>query len=172
MATTLTVGKIYFIESEAAQQDWITNNAGDPDAIDLDQFTEGTHYVSVEIPTGFTRNSFTGAIVTPSGAGKSYDERNATRFYKTLQRGIQSTLANANLVDKFVMDDRHTSGASATFKRYYMIVYFGTNSHLEFTDGSNNRKSYCKGIILSVATQWVESENLVFTLRINWESVW
>ena len=121
---------------------------------------------------GFTRNSFTGAIVTPSGAGKSFDDRNAARFYKALQRGFQTTLANANLVDKFVMDDRHTSGATATFKRYYMIVYFGTNAHLEFTDGSNARKSYCRGIVLSVATQWIESDSLNFLLRINWESVW
>ena len=104
-------------------QDWITNNAGDPDAIDLDNFTLGTDYVEINIPRGFTRNSFIGALVTPSGAGRSFDERNATRFYRVLQRGIQTTLTNANLIDKFAMSDRHTSGASATFKRYYLIVY-------------------------------------------------
>ena len=89
-----------------------------------------------------------------------------------LQRGIQTTLANANLIDKFAMSDRHTSGASAVFKRYYAIVYFGTNAHLEFTDPNDNRKSYCKGIILGVITQWIESNSLVFAVRINWDSVW
>lgn len=172
MATALTVGKFYLIESDAGNQDWITNNAGDPDAIDLDNFTLGTDYVEINIPKGFTRAGFTGAVVTPSGGGRSYDERSATRFYRALQRGFQTTLANANLIDKFVMSDRHTSGASATFKRYYLIVYFGTNLHVEFTDGSDNRKSYCKGIVISISTLWLESDNLNFIVRINWESVW
>ena len=172
MATALTFGRIYFIESDAGNQDWITNNAGDPDAIDLDNFTEGLDYVSILLPRGFTRSSFTGPIVTPSGGGKSFDQRNATRFYKLLQRGFTSTLANANLIDKFAMSDRHTSGASAIFKRYYAIIYFGTNSHLEFTDGNDNRKSYCRGIILTVITQWLASDSLDFLVRINWDSVW
>ena len=60
--------------------------------------------------------------MTPSGAGKSYDERNAARFYSFMERGVMTTLAKANLVDKFIMSDRHTSGASATFKRYYLIL--------------------------------------------------
>ena len=124
------------------------------------------------LPLGFTRNSFTGAITTPSGGGGGFDERSAARFYKVLQRGIQSTLANANLVDKFAMSDRHTSGASAVFVRYYLIVYFGINSHLEFTDASDNRKRYCKGIIISVSTVWLETDSLKFLVRINWDSVW
>lgn len=111
-------------------------------------------------------------MVTPSGGGKSWDSRSAKRFYRCLKRGIQTSLANANLIDKFVMSDRHTSGSSATFKRYYMVVYFGTNSHLEFTDGSDTRQSYCRGVIKSVARQWVQSESLNFVVRINWESVW
>lgn len=70
------------------------------------------------------------------------------------------------------MSDRHTSGAIAVFKRYYMIAYFGTNAHLEFTDSDDARKSYCKGIILTVATVWIDSDNLNFIVRINWDSVW
>ena len=128
--------------------------------------------MSLLIPRGFTRSSFTGAIVTPSGGGKSFDQRNAKRFYKLLQRGFVSTLANANLVDKFAMSDRHTSGASAIFKRYYAIAYFGTNNHLEFTDGNDNRKSYCRGIILAVITQWLSTDSLDFLVRINWDSIW
>ena len=128
--------------------------------------------MSLEFPKGFMRSSFTGAIVTPTGSGKSYDERQGMRFYKALQRGIIATLAEANLADKFVMSDRHTSGASAVFKRYYLIDYFGTNAHFEFTDSNDNRKSYCKGIVISIITQWLESKSLQFLVRINWDSVW
>lgn len=128
--------------------------------------------MSLKLPKGFSRNGFTGAIVTPTGGGKSYDQRTATRIYKALQRGIVSTLAEANLADKFVMSDRHTSGASAVFKRYYLIAYFGTNAHFEFTDPNDNRKSYCKGIVISIVTQWLESNSLQFLVRINWDSVW
>ena len=70
------------------------------------------------------------------------------------------------------MSDRHTSGASAVFKRYYAIAYFGVNAHLEFTDPNDNRKSYCKGIIISVSTQWLASESLRFMVIIDWDSVW
>ena len=168
----LTPGKFYFIESEAAQQDWITDNSGDPDNIVIGNFTEGTHFVALDIPRGFSRTSFTGAVVTPSGAGKSFDQRSARRFYKALNRGIQTTLANANLIDKFVMSDRHTSGASATFKRYYLIVYFGTNLQLKFTDADDTPQLYCRGIILSVITSWLDNDNLNFRLIINWDSVW
>lgn len=172
MATPLTDGRIYFIESDAGNQDWITNNSGDPDLIDLDLFTEGLDYVSIPIPRGFSRTSITGVVVTPSGGGKSFDQRNATRFYKLLQRGFVSSLANANLIDKFAMSDRHVSGAIAVFKRYYAITYFGTNSHLEFTDADDNRKSYCRGIILRVVTQWLELNSLRFMVIIDWDSVW
>ncbi len=89
-----------------------------------------------------------------------------------LQRGFQTTLTNANLVDKFVMSDRHTSGSEVVFKRYYAIFYFGINSHLEFTDRDDNRKSYCKGIALSVTIVWLQSDSLKFIVRINWDSVW
>ena len=89
-----------------------------------------------------------------------------------MKKGVMTTLAKANLVDKFIMSDRHTSGASATFKRYYLILYFGTNLHVEFTDADDARKSYCRGVVTFVTTQWVESDNLNFFVRINWLSVW
>ena len=171
MATALTAGRVYFIESDAGNQDWITAG-GDPDVIDLDNFTEGVDYVEINMPEGFAVTGDTGAIVTPSGAGKSYDQRSARRFYKALQRGIATSIANSNLVDKFAMSDRHTSGASATFVRYFMICYLGVNSHLEFTDPNDNRKSYCRGIILNCVRQWFSRDPANILLRINWDSVW
>ena len=173
MATALTAGKFYFIESNDRNQDWITNNAGDPDAIDLDNYAgkEGIEYIELNMPKGFTRTSFTGALVTPMGGGKSFDLRFAARFYRALTQGIQTSLAKVNLVDKFIMSDEHVTGGNS-FIRYYLIVYFGTNSHLEFTDASDNRKSYCRGIILSAPAVWIESDYTNFILKINWQSVW
>lgn len=168
----LTPGKFYFIESDSGNQDWITDNSGDPDNIVIGNFTEGLDFIALDIPRGFSRTAITGAIVTPSGAGKSYDKRSAKRFYRALNRGIQTSLANVNLVDKFVMSDRHTSGASGTFKRYYLIVFFGSNLQLKFTDGSDTPQLYCRGIIKSVVTTWMDTKSLVFRLSINWDSVW
>jgi hypothetical protein len=138
----------------------------------LDNFTEGTDYIQFPIPRGFTKTGLTGIIPVPSGAGRSYDNRSARRFYRILQRGFQTSLANANLIDKFALSDRHTSGSDTIFVRYHLIIYFGTNSHVEFTDGDDNRKSYCRGVIKSVLIQWVDRESLIFMVRINWESVW
>lgn len=89
-----------------------------------------------------------------------------------LNRGIMTTLAKYNLVDKFVMSDRHTSGAGAVFKRYYLIVYFGVNLHIEFTDEDDNRKSYCKGVVIVLTGEWSEGDSLIFKMRIQWDSVW
>lgn len=124
------------------------------------------------MPEGFSTTGFTGAIVTPSGAGQSYDKREARRFYKALERGISTSIANGNLVDKFVMSDRHTTGASATFVRYYLIAYFGTNSHLEFTDHNDVRQSYCKGIVISITRQWFSRDPQNIMVRLKWDSVW
>jgi len=115
---------------------------------------------------------FTGAIVTPSGAGKSFAKKDERRFYKALDRGIQTSLANFNLIDKFVMSPQHTSGASAIYIDYYMIVYFGTNSHVKFTDANGNQQSYCKGIIIGAIGRWIDTDSLNFQVRINWDSEW
>jgi hypothetical protein len=173
MATAPTAGKIYFIESDGVtNDDWITDHAGDPDLLDLDQYTEGTDYIQMKIPQGFTRTGNTGIIVTPMVGGKSFDLRPETRLYKILNVSVEGSLADANLIDGFAMSERHTSGASATFEAYYLVVYFGANSHLEFTDASGNKKSYCAGRIINVSTTWNESANLNFNIRINFASVW
>lgn len=70
------------------------------------------------------------------------------------------------------MSARHTSGASATFERYHLIVYLGTNSHFEFTDASDTRKSYCTGIVQSCIGQWFSRDPANVMVRINWDSVW
>lgn len=114
----------------------------------------------------------TGAIVTPSGSGKSYIIKNEVRFYRAFDRGIQTSLANFNLIDKFVMSPQHTSGSDAIYIDYYMIVYFGTNLHVKFTDADGNQQSYCKGIIIAAIGRWFDTDSLNFQVRINWDSEW
>lgn len=165
----LTDGRIYFIESDAGDnQNWLD----DPDTIVIGNFTEGIHFCQIEIPDGFSIVGFTGAIVTPSGSGKSFADRNARRFYQTLGQGILTSIANSNLVDKFLLSDRHVSGSSAVYVDYYMIIYFGTDLHMGFIDDNDVQQSYCKGIAESVVRQWSSSDSLNINVKIKWDSEW
>lgn len=85
---------------------------------------------------------------------------------------MQTSLANFNLIDKFVMSPQHTSGTTDIYIDYYMIVYFGINNHIKFTDGDGNQQSYCKGIIHNAIGRWMGRESLIFRVRINWDSEW
>ena len=173
MAIALTVGRWYLIESDsAANQDWITNNSGDPDLIDLTTFTEGLEFITVKIPRRFAVRGKTGAIVTPSGAGESYDKRKEARFYNILVQGILSTRTQYGLIDKFLMTSRHTSGTPGVFKRYYLIFYFGVNDHILFTDANSVQQSYCKGIVSDWEVVWVDARNQISVVRMNFWSVW
>jgi len=165
----LTPGRIYFIESDAGDnQNW----KDDPDDIVIGNFTEGIDFCQIEIPDGFTIMGFTGAIVTPSGSGKSFADRIARRFYQALSQGISTSIANANLIDKFFLSNRHVSGASDVYVDYYMIVYFGTDLHMGFIDANNTQQSYCKGIAENVIRQWNQSDSLNINVKIKWDSEW
>jgi hypothetical protein len=104
--------------------------------------------------------------------GKSFDLRAENRLYKALNNGLITSLANSNILDQFFMSDRHTSGASATFKRYYLIAKFGTDLYVKFTDASSTQQKYCKGIVENFSRTWSDSENLLWNCKINWASVW
>ena len=173
MATALTPGYIYFIESKSGVDDWITDHAGDPDLIDLDNFGgEGLDYCKIQIPLDFQKAWNTGVRVSDMVGGRSYDIRWMKRFYQTMSRGIETSLANADLIEEFMMSNRHTAGDSATFNRYYMIVYFGVNLHLKFTDADGNRQSYCKGIALGGLIGWIDRRSLTAKIQVNFRSVW
>ena len=170
MATAPTAGKLYFLESDS--DDWITDHAGDPDLIDLDLFTgEGTDWIQLEIPKGFTIGGFTGIVVVPGGAGSSFSFKYAARYYTTIVNATGLSLADTALIDKFVMSNRHTS--SSSYKDYYLVVYFGVNNHYKFTDASSTQKSYCKGAISpNYAAQWNETEHQTFNMNFKWASIW
>ena len=173
MATPLDDGKIYFVESDAGDnQDWITADAGDPDDIDLDSFTEGTEYCQLDLPTRWTKTWTTGIVVTDSSGGSSFDFRSNRKGYNMLPQSFKTSIANANLVEKFFMIDRHTSGASATFVEYYMIIRFGASSYAEFIDGSDNSKEYCPVRVLLGKTTWSEDSPQTMNVSLNVRSIW
>ena len=168
----LTEGYIYFIESEAAQQNWLTN----PHAIVIGNFTEGTHYCKIELPQQHQKSFVTGIFITDSGAGTSYDYR-SNRYSYTLQgRGLVTSKANAALVDKFVMNARHTASATASYFEYYMIIKYATadadTSYEMFTDNAGTQRRYCKGAILNGNFTWNQINPLNMQVVLNFKSKW
>jgi hypothetical protein len=172
MATAPTAGYVYFIESTNGVDDWITDHAGDPDLIDISLATEGTHYCKIEIPQRIQSNFWIGATVTDSGSGNSFDLRWNRKGYQIPIQGWQTSRTNAFYINKFLMSDRHTSGASATFKDYYLVIYFGVNDHWKFIDASDNEKSYCKGLVLNGNLTWVQNKPSVMRFSGVFRSVW
>ena len=174
MATGLSDGYIYFLESDAVDNDdWIGDHAGDPDNADISGMAEGTEHCKIPLPKTWRKTFHTGIIVKDSGGGTSFDMRAATRGYSILPMGFVTSIANANLVEKFFMIDRHTSGASATFVEYYIVIRFGAGSYAEFKDASaSGMKKYCPVRVIVGHSIWNESNPLVMTLKLNIRSVW
>lgn len=172
MATGLSDGHYYFVESNSDGDDWITDHAGDPDALDLDNMTEGIEYCKLEFPRRFQINFSTGINVTDAGGGTSYDDRASRRGYAMLNVGIKTSRSNANLVVNFFMIDRHTSGSGAIFKNYYLIVRFGASDYIEFVDHNNVSKEYCPVRASVGGVIWDESSPQTIIIRINCRSIW
>ena len=164
----LSDGYIYFIESEAAQQNWLH----DPDTIVIGNFTEGTHYCKYAFPQKWVKAFATGMVITPSGGGVSFQLRPNRRYYNALAQGILTSRANADLVEKFFMDDRHTAASIASYKTYYLIIRFGASDYVNFTDHDNNRREYCKGAVTSGENIWNENDPANVLVRLNFESIW
>ena len=89
-----------------------------------------------------------------------------------LTEGILTSVANAELIEKFLMSDRHTSGSITVFKRYYLILKTGATSYVQFMDGSSTMRDYCKGAVTHGAIIWSEKTPQVATVQLNWRSIW
>ena len=175
MAIALTPGYIYLIESVddlEVGNDFITDDAGDPDDIDLTNYVEALDYCKIEMPQQFTKKFQTGIAVTDASGGISFERRWEKRAYAITMRGLSTTRANGALIDQFLTSARHTSGTVATYKTYYLILYFGVNDHGIFTDADGNRKSYCKGVVTNGALIWNQSRPNLYNVQLNWRSVW
>ena len=170
MATDMVTGYIYFVESDAADN---INWAPTVDNIVLAAlYTEGTEYVKLPIPNHYKIVFNTGIVVIDSGAGSSFDERNAARGYGALSQGIETSITNAAQVMNFFMLDRHTSGSDATYKQVYMVIKYGATSYVKFVNAASSIVDYCKGAVINGALEWDESDPAKATIKLNWRSVW
>lgn len=167
----LTPGYFYVIEAEDAQQDW----RHDPDDIVIGNFTEGTHFFKIEKPLSYSITSMTGSKITTIGGALQYSFRENKRYSVIIVNGKVTTISNANLINKFVHTDRHTSGASATFVPYYAILYNGLNASTlvpTFIDHNNTERAYCLGEIIQCTRNWIHTDNERMTINIKFASVW
>ena len=171
---TLTEGYIYFIESDAvSNQNWIViSTPPDPEDIVLTEFTEGTEYCKLQIPQRRKKKWVTGVTVTDSGGGTSFDFRTGAKGYDFLAEGIESSEANADLIEKFFMIDRHTSGLAATFKNHYMIVKKATDIYLTFIDDSDTPQKYVPIRSSGGEQSWSEDKPMNVIVRIFARSCW
>ena len=171
---TLTPGYIYFIESDAGDnQNWLTvSTPPDPEDIVIGDFEEGTDFCKLEIPSNFRIQGVTGLTVTHVGGASSYMLRYNKRAYRIMNQGIETSRANAILVTDFIMHDRHTASASATFKQYYLVIKEATDAYEKFVDQADVSQKYCKGVILNFSKTWSESDPITRMIQINWESTW
>lgn len=165
---SLSDGYIYFIESEAAQQNWLH----DPDNIVIGNFTEGTHYCKLRFPQKWRKAFDTGMTITPSGGGVSYQLRPNRRFYGLLAQGITTSRANGDVVEGFFTINRHTASSATTYKTYYLIIRFGASDYVNFTDEDGNRREYCKGAVVNGDVSWSETDPANVIVRLNFESIW
>jgi len=169
MAIALTPGYIYFLESDAgSNQNWV---AGGATTIDLTTFTEGTEYCKLKLPQRWRKRWSTGIKVTDAGGGSSFDRRASRRGYGMLPESFVTSVANANLIEKFFMIDRHTSGLAATFKDYYMVVIFTASSFAEFISAGSASLNYCPVRALFGDSVWSDATPLVMSVRLNVRSV-
>ncbi len=179
MATALTAGKIYLIESKTGVDDWITDHSGNPDLIDLDNYTgdgagnnsvEGLGYCKFNFPMKFVKRGKTGMIPSTSGGGVSTSNRTGNKFYNAIIMGTTETRAAGYLIDRFLFEDRHFVPSPTTFEKYYLIIYYGTNDHEPFTNIGNSRLSYAPGIVTDFEIAWQEEKHINLNVRLNWWS--
>lgn len=169
MAVDLTPRYIYFLESDAGDnQNWI---AGGATTIDLTNFTEGTEYCKLRIPQRWRKRWNTGIRVEDAGGGSSFDRRASRRGYSILPESFVTSVTNANLVEKFFMIDRHTSGRSDIFVPYYMVVIITATIFSEFISAASATLDYCPVRVLFGDSVWDEAKPLLMTVRMSVRSV-
>jgi len=170
MATDMVIGYVYFLESNAADNiNWVPT----VDNIILSVlYTEGTEYCKLQLPEELRISFNTGIIVDDAGGGEGFDFRTNRRFFEVLAKGIETSRANAATVRNFFMLDRHTVGTAATFKRYYMVVKYGTTTYEPFVDHTSTVRDYCKGVVLNGDSMWRADTPLIAIVRLNWHSTW
>jgi len=168
---TPTAPFIALLESDSADNDdWITDHAGDPDDITWTNYTEGLEAIVLTKVSSLLIVPVTGVQFEHLGSGVSYDQKFGKRFYQFTINGIVETWADANYIDRFCMDDRHTTGTD--FSRIYLVHKKANSDYKEFTDEDNARKEYCACNISNCRLQWSSSQPLLWQYQITGVSVW
>jgi hypothetical protein len=172
MAVALSDGTIYFLESKAAtNQDWVT--AGGATFVDLTNFTEGTEYCKLSLPSYFKKGWGTGMEIINSGGGNSFQLRYNRRNYFLDFRGFETSVANADKVEQFFMHDNHTASSSSTYVDYYCIIRFTSTIFVNFTDQGGTRRDYCKGASSPGGfSEWNQDTPSIMALSFAFKSLW
>jgi hypothetical protein len=172
MATPLSDGKVYLIESDAGDnQNWVPT----PGNIDLDNFIQGDEYCVLSIPRQWTQGGVTGIQADTASGGNGFMTRTWRRYYIVKMVGLEAIGAEAHYVDEFIMNNRHTATSGATFTDYYLVICRdedGATGYQKFTNSAGAQVDYCKGVVTDFQIIWQEGKNLRATVQFTFMSVW
>ena len=170
MANDLIDGYIYFVESDA-----VRNQAWAPTVANIDlatNYTEGTEFCKLKLPKQWIKKFWTGITVEDASGGTSFMTRTSRRGYQINVVGFEVTGTDASLIEQFFMDADHTASSNTTFKQYYCIIRRSVSDYEKFTDASDTRQDYLKGVALGAEIMWDEGTNRVATVKIVFRSNW
>lgn len=167
MATPLETRGIYFIESDAGDnQDWVAAT-GDPEDIDLDNFNEGTDYCYFEIVASFSEKLKNKWNKTPFPNASSFVAPMEEREEKF---GFEADFTNDNRSKINKIKEFWIKHTNISDNGYYVIVKYNTDDYEPFWDDSRAEKKYCKGKF-DYDRDW-DGEDLLNILKIKFFDVW
>jgi hypothetical protein len=176
MATALSDGRIYLIESDAADnQNWVPT----PSNIDLDNFTEGTDFCQLKIPQRTTQRGYTGILIQDASGGAGFMTRSYRRGYLVTIMSNELFETEAYLIDKFIMNDRHVATSTSTYTNYYLVICRDQDDtsygYAKYTNSAGSQVNYLKGAIPNdggYECTWTEGQNLRAQIKIVFKSAW
>jgi len=135
--TTAISGGVTIIESESGNQDWV-GGGGDPDTIDLDNFTFGTDYI--DFKTLGSQEGWRNDVkkrIFPGGIIVATPLRERDTFYPF--NGYNKGIANKNKIKKFAENHAELGDNECYLivKEYdgYVTFYNSAGSELEYAEG-------------------------------------
>ena len=149
-----------FIESDAVDND---NWLNDPEDITWADFTEGTDAIVLTKIGRIQRRGNSGVGHEPRPGGDTFMTRTDLHNHQLMYEAIVSTLAEKKLVENFHQLARHTQVAS--FKPYYLVHHYSTDTYETFIDDSGTAREYCQCIIDHVTSERPQPNALKWTLR-------
>ena len=142
--------------------------SGDPDTIDLDNFTFGTNYIDFDVTQAPPKESIEYNVKTFLN-GRQIKTPNGKRSTIVQLKGFCTTLAAAKLVAHWGANHSKYSDA-----RQYLIIRLGAGTYWTFLDPDRVEREYCKGAGQFDADINAKKNgaNTYFDVVGNFESVW